>query len=525
MLRRFLFTVAAALAILAILYPRASPAPEPVVRVHGRKNTVLFLTTEATGLSNVHLSAASSLLEHYPDVEVHYASFPKLAPKVSRISAAALETNPSAKAIQWHEIPGTAFLSLYEKHWGNSEGMVTGVGTADYDKKVRDVVFSLAPWDVEEHWEMYTALGSLINDIDPAIVVLDNMLTPAVDLAANSDRQFLSLVPNGLLELIAAEQPRGAVAWKYPAAFTGYQFPLSWKDLAANLYITIRLGYHLVNSPILAAKRAFLAEKGINNTIEISFVIKDVPVLASTLKEANVPMEYYPPYLKFCGHVAMSPTPAAEQNPEIVSWLAQRPTILINLGSLFVYNQQRAQAMADALATLLAETDFQVLWKFKKLGDYGDEVFAGLEKYIENGRIRIETWLETEPAALLETGHIVLSVHHGGANTYHEAIHVANGGNRAGVPQMILPLWFDLFNFANTAEYLGIGIWAGRSTTPEWVSESLAEGFRTALVGPTSVSLREKAQKLGEVARQYDGRKIAADEIARLASIGKEATE
>ncbi|CAG9942683.1 unnamed protein product [Clonostachys rosea f. rosea IK726] len=519
MLRRFLFTIPTALAIFAIvLYPKLSPTAEPVMRVHGRMNTVLFLTTEATGLSNVHLAAASALLEHYPDVEVHYASFPKLASKVSRISASALASNPSAMPIQWHEIPGTPFLSEFEKHFGDVESMIIGTGTADYAKKIRDLVFSLAPWDAQDHWDMYTALNSLINDIDPAIVVLDNMLAPATDLAAHSDRRFLSLVPNGLLELIAADQPRGAVAWKYPAAFSGYQFPLSWTEVISNILLTIRLGYNLVNSPVLAAKRAFLVEKGIEKPIELTFVIKDVPVLASTLKEANFPMDFYPPYLKFCGHIAMSQTSAADQDPEMVSWLAQRPTILINLGSLFAYNQRRAQAMADALATLMAETDFQVLWKFKKLGDYGDEVFAGIQKDIDSRRIRIETWLETEPAALLETGHIVLEVHHGGANTYHEAI-------LAGVPQMILPLWFDLFNFANIAEYLGIGIWAGRSTTPEWVAETLVEGFRTALVGPSSVSLREKAQKLGEVARQYDGRKIAADEIARLAAIGKETTK
>lgn len=192
--------------------------------------------------------------------------------------------------------------------------------------------------------------------------------------------------------------------------------------MISNILLTIRLGYNLVNSPVLAAKRAFLVEKGIEKPIELTFVIKDVPVLASTLKEANFPMDFYPPYLKFCGHIAMSQTSAADQDPEMVSWLAQRPTILINLGSLFAYNQRRAQAMADALATLMAETDFQVLWKFKKLGDYGDEVFAGIQKDIDSRRIRIETWLETEPAALLETGHIVLEVHHGGANTYHEAI-------------------------------------------------------------------------------------------------------
>jgi len=45
-----------------------------------------------------------------------------------------------------------------------------------------------------------------------------------------------------------------------------------------------------------------------------------------------------------------------------------------------------------------------------------------LSKEIAAGRIRIERWLTVEPAALVESGHIVCSVHHGGANSYFEAV-------------------------------------------------------------------------------------------------------
>lgn len=38
------------------------------------------------------------------------------------------------------------------------------------------------------------------------------------------------------------------------------------------------------------------------------------------------------------------------------------------------------------------------------------------------GRFRLENWLNADPAALLEIGHIILSVHHGGSNCYHEAV-------------------------------------------------------------------------------------------------------
>jgi hypothetical protein len=205
-------------------------------------------------------------------------------------------------------------------------------------------------------------------------------------------------------------------------AFTGFQFPVPRKLILTNIFLSFRLGYHLVTSPVLKAKRRFLEEKGIKNPIELSFVVKDIPVLASTIKEANFPMDFYPPYLTFCGPIAIRRTPAADQDIETVAWLKQAPTILINLGSLFAYNKERARIMANAIGIFLTGTDVQVLWKLKKLGEYGDEVFSSAQPYVDSGRLRIETWLKADPIALLETGHIVLLVHHGGANTYHEAL-------------------------------------------------------------------------------------------------------
>jgi hypothetical protein len=38
------------------------------------------------------------------------------------------------------------------------------------------------------------------------------------------------------------------------------------------------------------------------------------------------------------------------------------------------------------------------------------------------GRLRIKKWLEVEPPTLLQGGHIVAFVHHGGAGSYHDSI-------------------------------------------------------------------------------------------------------
>lgn len=78
--------------------------------------------------------------------------------------------------------------------------------------------------------------------------------------------------------------------------------------------------------------------------------------------------------------------------------------------------------MAGALAQVLAETKVQVLWKFNKDTNYSDDFFAPLKLYSEQGRLRMSNWLKADPFALLNTGHVAVSVHHGGANCYNEAI-------------------------------------------------------------------------------------------------------
>ncbi|KAH7304098.1 family 1 glycosyltransferase [Stachybotrys elegans] len=511
MLGRLPLLVTVVFAIVAVLLSRRSPSEPPTVTA-GRKNTVLFLTAEASGLSNAHVAVSAALLEHYPAIEVHYASFSKLEAKIARISSLTRAKYPTSGAnpIYWHGLPGPGILDVFARHWGDTDGMIHDLGAKDYDRRIEDIAFTLSPWEVEEHWTIYEAITDLVDEIDPAIIILDNMLVPAKDFASNNNRRVVSVCPNGLTELIAVDQPWAAMLWKYPTPSTGIPFPVRWKDIPTNIYLHLKLVWRLLTSPMLSSKRQYLINKGIANPFPLSFVVKDAPLLISTIPEADLPMDIMPPHVKVCGPLAIDITPA-EDLEQIAVWLKQAPTVLINLGSMFKYNEQRAAAMAGAVAQLLNEQDVQVLWKFEKLGNYNDSVFASVRNYIDSDRLRVESWLDADPMALLRTGHIVLSVHHGGANCYQEAV-------LAGVPQLILPLWFDLFNFAKAAEYRGIGIWPGKDIAPRWTVDSLSDGFRAALTGPKSASLRQNAQKLATVASSYGGPKAAAEVIAAMAS-------
>ena len=89
---------------------------------------------------------------------------------------------------------------------------------------------------------------------------------------------------------------------------------------------------------------------------------------------------------------------------------------------------------------------------------------------------------------------------------------------RAGVPQIVLPMWLDLYNFAQLAEQIGVGVWACRGTSPRWAPGCLADAI---LEVAGSDEMRGKAQQLSAQIRKTPGRDVAADVIAKLAMSGK----
>jgi hypothetical protein len=135
-------------------------------------------------------------------------------------------------------------------------------------------------------------------------------------------------------------------------------------------------------------------------------------------------VDYLPPNVTYAGPLNVRVAPAEEQDAEFTAWLAQAPTLLVNLGNTVLYDKQRAEAFAQALSSVLDENPgLQVLWKFQKAGQYPDEVVNDIvQKYGASDRFRMVPWLHIDPSAMLEIGHITASVHHGGAGSYHEAI-------------------------------------------------------------------------------------------------------
>ena len=130
-----------------------------------------------------------------------------------------------------------------------------------------------------------------------------------------------------------------------------------------------------------------------------------------------------PPRVVSCGPILLPNKSLVEVDPELLTWLEKGPVIMIVLGSNLMMTQSEAESFKTCLRTVLGiRKDLKLLWKIQKLGEVSispADLLKGGEK--AEDRVRIVNWLEADPVAILETGHVAISVNHGGSNCYHEA--------------------------------------------------------------------------------------------------------
>lgn len=147
-----------------------------------------------------------------------------------------------------------------------------------------------------------------------------------------------------------------------------------------------------------------------------------IPIILPTNPASDFP-SVVPEHVTHCGPIVRPCGRLVEEHPELNTWLSQRPTVLISMGSMVSFKVEAQRQFAEGLRMLLeTNSDIQVLWKMPREGLDTDEGFKSIDAYISEGRIRIEDWLTASPICILLSGHVKCMVHHGGSNSYHEAI-------------------------------------------------------------------------------------------------------
>jgi hypothetical protein len=151
-----------------------------------------------------------------------------------------------------------------------------------------------------------------------------------------------------------------------------------------------------------------------------------IPHFSPSLPEIDLPFPYgIPENVHLCGPILLPSIPVSESDPELFRWLKKGPTVLITLGTIYEANSKQVSEIAGGVRILLEKRrDIRVLWKLRpQRGQEGrdDELLDEiLGEVVKEGRVRIREWLEADPVALLQSGHVVAFVNHGGANSFFE---------------------------------------------------------------------------------------------------------
>ncbi len=82
------------------------------------------------------------------------------------------------------------------------------------------------------------------------------------------------------------------------------------------------------------------------------------------------------------------------------------------------------------------------------------------------------------------------------------------------MPQVVLPVWGDTYDFAKKAEYLGVGKFGSWKHAPKVDANELGRVLKQVVLGPQSSKFQAKATELADLCKQDGGgRRIAAQSI------------
>ncbi|KAF3904598.1 hypothetical protein ABW21_db0203908 [Orbilia brochopaga] len=474
---------------------------------------VLFLTHPELGQANVHLATLYELLltRQY---DLHIASFhdrnldKSLSFIIEHANSQIEQHDPStlAETVHRHVVCGVSMQIVhpdprtqahsprfrsFRKHFAPTfENLLNHQSPEAYADSVQNVV-------------------EMIKDIRPAVAVVDSLFWQGIDAVRLAKQPYVVLWPNFLKECVGGMCPKKRTAWKLPVSGTGYAYPVPWRLKPANLLVFLSFIKAIYTSPkrkLMDKRRRSMGLKGPHPILDLA----GAPQITPCLPEIDYPCTFDPTLITNCGPIIF-PSSIKNDDPLLV-WIKRAPTVLINLGTHCNFYDEHAVEMLAGIRTVVDKCpEVQVLWKWKEVGRSAPLVEEHLPAETYGERVKIVKWLENSPMDLLNTGDIVCNVHHGGANSFYEAVW-------AGVPHVILPKWFDNYDMAARAEYLNVGIWASRLTAPNENAGELSAAILAVLEDtPRATAMRDSCRKYAEIAKRSGGRKLAADKIGAYA--------
>ncbi|KAL0574019.1 hypothetical protein V5O48_007941 [Marasmius crinis-equi] len=478
---------------------------------------ILAFTYSEYGQANPTLAILYEIALARPDAELHIASYHPLEKRLPHLQALIdRDERHKRPQIVFHPFEGLTNMQTFDLHHGGMHTFPHPGGVRGVFEACNNLDYIFAPLEGREYLECLQQCAELMETVQPNIVIIDFTFKPPIDACRKKGQRFVVLNTTSFKECVGLDQPDpSALLWKYPATGTGYPYPLPWYLIPFNVFVILYFYFQIQTKPRFKMLDAYRKEHAGLQTGFYEVKIQGAPYLCPSFPETDFPF-HIPEHVTGCGPIIFPFVPVEEADPELAAWLENGPTVLVNLGSHVISDKEFLRELGMGLRIMFASVEgVQVLWKVKlKVSGDRDVVDGILGEEIKRGRLRLVEWLKADPVSALVHSNVVCTVHHGGANSFNEGVW-------AGVPHIILPVWYDTYDFASRVEYLGIGIYGSRTCSPRVESGELGRALVRAVgSGEEAERFRENAGRFRDICKKRgNGREIGAKKMLDLAGL------
>lgn len=238
-------------------------------------------------------------------------------------------------------------------------------------------------------------------------------------------------------------------------------FPLPWSLIPKNIALNLVAMYMLLTGQRAKNTQKFLQAQ-VDESIQLITAMElgvlgpslQISILVANTPELDYPFDVMPSKITPCGPIIRASPKFDMVDQSLEKWLAQGPTLYVNLGSHLEMTVPEAVEMAAAFRMFLDKAEMekafgsqklQILWKLKAKGcdsrvtesecsqgpplqqlqavkDLHERIRHFLGEEMGHHQIWLTNWVTAEPKSVLESGHVICSINHGGASSFNEAL-------------------------------------------------------------------------------------------------------
>ncbi|WP_405713908.1 glycosyltransferase [Streptomyces xanthophaeus] len=354
--------------------------------------------------------------------------------------------------------------------------------------------------------EKFRRLDSLVEKINPTLMVIDCVASFGIDVALTRNIPYVLSVPFLPTNVLTSLNPFGpsGTPRDFPVPHSGLPYPMNFRQRLRNelfKYRTLGMFFHPAMGKVLSEDARMRKELGLPKPNPMTRIDRAELVLCNSVAELDYPFTV-PDRMNLVG--AMVPplpeAPRGEDDGGLADWLDARSSV-VYMGFGTITRLTRGQVTSLVEVARRMQDRHQFLWR---LPIEQQHLLPAAETL--PGNLRIEGWLPSQLDVLAHPN-VRLFFTHGGGNGFNEGMYF-------GKPMVVRPLWVDCYDQAVRGQDLGLSLTLDRPREVD--PDDVVDKLTRVLNDPR---YRERAERIAVFHRAAGGRRTAADLLLGLPAL------